>query len=111
MRLGSPAADVLSKAADDEPPYILRSEPALPESRHLACPVDQRAKSAELRAVVRVAAFVAVAHQACLLQDPEMLRDDRLRDTGPSRQSPDRLLAFAAKPFEERPPSLDQRAF
>jgi hypothetical protein len=25
MRLGLPASDVLSKAADDEPPYILRS--------------------------------------------------------------------------------------
>ena len=31
------------------------------------------AKRAELRAIVRLAAFVAVAHQPGLLQDPEML--------------------------------------
>ena len=31
------------------------------------------AKRAELRAVMRLAAFVAVAHQPGLLQDPEML--------------------------------------
>ena len=34
-----------------------------------------------------------------------MLRDGRLRDPGPSRQGPDRLLAFAAQPFEDGPPS------
>ena len=34
-----------------------------------------------------------------------MLRDGRLRDPGPSRQSPDRLLSFAAQSFEESPPS------
>ncbi len=34
-----------------------------------------------------------------------MLGDGRLRDLGPRRQSPDRLLAFAAQPFEESPPS------
>ena len=53
---------------------------------------------------MRVAAFVTVAHQPGLLQNAEMLRDDRLRDPGPSRQSPDRLLSFAAQSFEESPP-------
>ena len=48
-------------------------EPALPEAGHLACPVDQRGQGAELRAIVRLATFVAVAHQPGLLQDPEML--------------------------------------
>ena len=33
-----------------------------------------------------------------------MLGDGRLRDPGPSRQRPDRLLAFAAQPLEDRPP-------
>jgi hypothetical protein len=28
-----------------------------------------------------------------------------LRDPGPSRQGPDRLLSFAAQSFEESPPS------
>jgi hypothetical protein len=28
-----------------------------------------------------------------------------LRDSGPSRQSPDRLLSFAAQSFEDGPPS------
>jgi hypothetical protein len=48
-------------------------EPALPEPGHLACPVDQGGKRAALRAVVRLATFVAVAHQPGLLEDPEML--------------------------------------
>ena len=61
-------------------------EPALPEPGHLARPVDQRGQRTELRAIVRLAAFVAVAHQPGLLQDPEMLRDGRLRDPGLSRQ-------------------------
>jgi hypothetical protein len=39
----------------------------------LACPVDQRCQGAELRAIVRLATFVAVAHQPGLLQDPKML--------------------------------------
>src|SRR6266853_361086 len=68
-------------------------EPALPEAGHLPCPVDQRSQGAELRAIVRVATFVAVAHQPGLLQDPKMLRDGRLRDPGPGRQAPDRLLS------------------
>src|ERR1700722_7898607 len=48
-------------------------EPALPEAGHLARPVDQRGQGTELRAIVRLAAFVAVAHQPGLPQDPEML--------------------------------------
>jgi hypothetical protein len=55
-------------------------------------------------AVVRLATFVAIAHQSGLLQDPKMLGDGRLGDTGVSRQGPDRLLAFAAQPFEKSPP-------
>jgi hypothetical protein len=47
---------------------------------------------------------VAVAHQTGLLQNAEMFRDGRLRDTGESRQGSDRLLSFAAQSFEERPP-------
>jgi len=40
-----------------------------------------------------------------------MLGDGRLRDTGPSRQSPDRLLSFAAQSLEEGPPSwIGERA-
>ena len=69
------------------------------------------AKRAELRAVVRLAAFVAVAHQPGLLQDAEMLRDGRLRDPGPRRQRPDRLLSFAAQPLEDAPAGSDRRAF
>ena len=51
-----------------------------------------------------LAAFMAVAHQPGLLQHPEMFRDRRLRDAGPRRQGPDRLLAFAAQPLEDGPP-------
>jgi hypothetical protein len=42
-------------------------EPALPEAGHLACPVDQRGQGAELRAIVRLATFMAVAYQPGLL--------------------------------------------
>ena len=38
-------------------------EPALPKPRHLARPVDQRGQCAELCAVVRLSAFVAVEHE------------------------------------------------
>jgi hypothetical protein len=78
-------------------------EPALPEPGHLAGPVDQRGQGAELRAVVRLATFVAVVHQPGLLQDSEMLLDGRLRDPGLSRQGPDRLLSFAAQSLEDGP--------
>src|SRR4051812_3730612 len=79
-------------------------EPALPEAGHLAGPVDQGAKRTELRAVMGLAAFVAVAHQPGLLQYPEMFRNGRLRDLGPRRQRADRLFAVAAQPLEDRPP-------
>jgi hypothetical protein len=46
---------------------------ALPEPDHLACSVDQRGQGAELRAIVRLATFVAVADQPGLLQDRKML--------------------------------------
>src|SRR5262249_20490806 len=59
---------------------------------------------AELRAIVRLATLVAIAHQSGLLQDSEMLRDGRLRDPGASRQGADRLLSFAAQSFEDRAP-------
>jgi hypothetical protein len=80
-------------------------ESALPEASHSTRPVDQRAQGAELRAVVRLATFVAVAHQTGLLQNAEVLRDRRLRDPGPSRQAPNRLLSFVAQSFENSPPS------
>jgi len=79
-------------------------ESALPEAGHLARPVDQRGKGAELRAIVSLATFVTVAHEPGLLQDPEMFRHGRLRDSGSSRQSPDRLLSFAAQSLEESSP-------
>jgi hypothetical protein len=52
---------------------VLAVEPALPEASHLAGPVDQRGQRAELRAIMRLATFVAVAHQPGVLQDPKML--------------------------------------
>ena len=79
-------------------------EPVLPEAGHLACPVDQRCQGAELRAVVRLTAFVAIADQAGPFQYAEMLGDGRLGNPGLSRQGADRLLAVAAQPLEEGPP-------
>ena len=79
-------------------------EPALPEPGHVACPVDQRGQGAELRAIVRLATFVAVAHQPGLLQDREMLGDRWLRDPGASLQGPDCLFSFATEVFEQSPP-------
>src|SRR5215469_18799334 len=79
-------------------------EPALPEPCHLARPVDQRRERAELRAIVRLPPCVAVADQPGLPQHAEMLRYGRLRDAGPRRQGPDRLLSFPAQPFEDGPP-------
>jgi hypothetical protein len=63
-------------------------EPALPEPGHLACPVDQRGQGAKLRAIMRQAAFVTVAHQP-----------------GSSGQSPDGLFSIAAQSFEKGPTS------
>ena len=79
-------------------------EPALPEAGHLARPIDQRGERTELCAVVRQAAFRAIAHQARLLQHTKVLRDGGLRDPGVSRQGSDRLLAFPAQAFEKSPP-------
>jgi hypothetical protein len=79
-------------------------ESALPEAGHLARPVDKRRQGAELRAVVRLATFVAIAYESCLLQRPEMLRHGWLRDASRYRQRPDRLLSFAAQAFENRAP-------
>src|SRR5688572_11277010 len=79
-------------------------EPALPETGHLARPVDQRRERAGIGAVMRLAALVAASHQPGLLQHSEMFRNDRLRDAGTRRQRPDRLLSLAAEALEERPP-------
>ena len=54
---------------------------------------------------MRLAAFMAVAHQPGPLQNPEMLGNSRLRDAGPSRQRSDRLLSLAAQSFEDSPAS------
>jgi hypothetical protein len=48
-------------------------ESALPKTGHVARPIDQRRQGAELRTIVRLATFVAVAHQPGLLEDPQML--------------------------------------
>lgn len=79
-------------------------EPVLPETGHLACPVDQGGQGTELRAVVRLAALGAVAHQAGPLQHTEMLRDGRLGNAGLGRQGTDCLLSVAAQSLEEGPP-------
>src|ERR1700733_7666994 len=76
-------------------------EPALPKAGHPAGPVDQRRQRAELRAVMRLAAFRTVAHQPGLLENAEMFRDRRLRNSGLRRQGPDRLLAVAAQPLQD----------
>src|SRR5258708_3931567 len=78
-------------------------EPALPEAGHLACPVDQGGERAELRGIMCLASFMAVAYQPGLFQNAEMLGDGRLRDPGLGCQGPDRLLAFAAEALEDRP--------
>jgi hypothetical protein len=54
---------------------------------------------------MRLATFMAVAHEPCLPENAEMLRDSRLRNPGPRRQRGNRLLSLAAQPFEDRPPS------
>jgi hypothetical protein len=48
-------------------------ESALPKPGHLACPINQRGQGAELRAIVRLATLMAVAHQPGLLKNAEML--------------------------------------
>jgi hypothetical protein len=79
-------------------------EPALPKICHLAGPVDQWRQRTELRGVMRLAAFVAIAHEAGLLQNYEVFGDGRLRDPGMSRQDSDGLLAFPAQALEDCPP-------
>jgi len=83
-------------------------EPALPEAGHLAGPVDQRPERAELRAIVRLAAFVTVAHQPGLLQDAEMLRDCGLRHAGLDRQGADCLFSLAAQLLEDAVPDSEK---
>jgi hypothetical protein len=60
---------------------------------------------------MRLAAFVTVADQPGLPEKAEMFRDRRLRDPGLSRQSPDRLLAFATQPFEQCSPGRIGKRF
>ena len=48
-------------------------EPTLPEPGHLAGPVDQGGKRAELRAIMGLSSFMAVAYQPGLPQNAEML--------------------------------------
>jgi hypothetical protein len=48
-------------------------ESALPKPGHLPCPVDERGQGPELRAIVGLATFMAVAHQPSLLQNAKML--------------------------------------
>jgi hypothetical protein len=79
-------------------------EPALPKICHLAGPIDQWRQRTQLCAVMRLAAFVAIAHETGLLQDYEVFGDGRLRDPGVSRQHSDSLLAFPAQALEDRPP-------
>ena len=80
-------------------------EAGLPEPGHLARPVDQGGKRAELRAIVGLSSLMAVAYQPGLLENAEMLRHRRLRNPGLRGQGPDRLLSFAAQSLEESPPS------
>jgi hypothetical protein len=79
-------------------------EPALPEAGHLAGPVDQWGECAALRAIVRLATFVAVAHKPSLLENAKMLGDGRLRDSGLRRQCGNGLLSSAAQSLEDGPP-------
>ena len=63
-------------------------EPALPEAGHLACPVDQGGERAELRGIMCLASFMAVAYQPGLFQNAEMLGYGRLRHPGLGCQGP-----------------------
>jgi hypothetical protein len=86
-------------------------EPVLPEAGHLLRPIDQRGQSAELRGVVNLAAFLAIAHEPRLSQNTKMLRNSGLRNTGTSRQGSDRLFSLTAQPFENGAPSrISQRS-
>jgi len=80
-------------------------EPASPEAGHLACPVDQRGQGAELRAIVRLATFVAVAHQPGEFENAQMLGYGGLRDARLIGQRPYGLLPVTTQPFENCPAS------
>jgi hypothetical protein len=79
-------------------------EPALPKACHLVCPFDQRSEGTELRTVMGLATVVAVAHQASLLEDGQMLRHAWLGNSGTSRQDCDSLITLAAQPLENGAP-------
>jgi len=79
-------------------------EPAAPEFRHLARPVDQWAQCTGIGAVVRLPAFVPVVYKSGLLQNREMLGDGWLRYAGAFRQCADSLFAVAAQSFEQAAP-------
>jgi hypothetical protein len=53
---------------------------------------------------MRLPPVLPIEHQPGLPQNGKMLRNRRLRDTGPHRQRPHRLLPFAAQLLEDRPP-------
>lgn len=55
-----------------------------------------------LRAVVRLPAFVTVAHETGLLQDTEMLRHRRLRHARMRGQRGNGQFALLAEPLEQR---------
>lgn len=50
-----------------------------------------------------MAARLAIANEARLLQHAQMFRDDRLRDAGPRGQRSHGLFALAAEPLEQGP--------
>jgi len=49
---------------------------------------------------MRLATFMAIADKPGLFQDTKVLRDRGLRNPGPSRKAPNRLLAIPTQPFE-----------
>ena len=77
-------------------------EPTLPEAGHLACPVDERRQGAELRAIMRLATFMAVAHQPGEFENAQMLGYGGLRDTRLIGQRSYGLLPVPTQPFENR---------
>src|SRR5688500_6941705 len=79
-------------------------EAVFPEARHLLGPLDQRRQRSELYAIARLAAFVSIANQTGFLQHRKMLRDRRLRNSGPRRQRTDGLLPVSTQSLKERSP-------
>ncbi len=78
-----------------------RSSRRLSRSGHGAGPVDERRQRTNLRAVVRFPALVTPAHQTGLLEDAEVLGDDRLGDAGAGRDRAYGLLSFPAQPLKD----------